>query len=68
MSTNALRKYYEKLPNAQKDFKRILLERTGRDATTINRWINGDVPQAKLERDLVAEMTGLTLKELGYEK
>lgn len=68
MSTKALRQYYENLPNAQREFKATLLEKTGRDTTTINRWINGDVPKTRLERALVAEITGLTFKQLGYEK
>ena len=65
---NALREYYDSLPDPKAELKKKLLKATGRDETTITRWINGTKPNSKVERQIISQITGLTLKQLGYEK
>lgn len=61
---NQVRKYYQSLSplSPRSLFVRELMSKTGRDRATITRWVSGKgLPQSKLERELLEEMTGLKL-------
>jgi hypothetical protein len=60
----ALVKYYKSLSplSPRAELVQTLMEKTGRDRSTISRWLNGSSsPQTKLERECVEQITGIKL-------
>lgn len=64
---NPLREYYDKLPiiDRKKEFVERVVKETGKNETTIYRWINGEFqPASKLERELIARITRISERKL----
>ena len=60
----ALRDYYRSLSplSPRAELIKTLMDKTGRDRSTISRWMNGSSsPQTKLERECVEQITGVKL-------
>ncbi len=59
-----LREYYNSLSpvSPRTELVHKLLKATGKDRSTITRWLSGKAePQSKLERELIESLTGIKL-------
>lgn len=63
-----LKKFYQTLPIAKTSertlFVKKIIEVTGKDQSTVYRWINGETEPSLLEKKTIAKIAKKPLKEL----
>ena len=63
-----LKNYYQSLPSEKKSEKKVFIEKiaekTGKDTSTVYRWINGETEPSLLEKKEIAKIARKPIKEL----